>query len=113
MPPRSSNRGIGSQKTNHRTIPACWLPCSAQRGPRAGLLPGYEHREPQLQMLLGVAQIQARGGTLTVEAGTGTGKSLAYLGPSIARAVRHHERVLVSTNTHTLQEQLMGKDLPG
>src|SRR5216683_3871288 len=82
-------------------------------GPLAGLLPGYEHREAQLQMLLAVAQIQARGGTLVVEAGTGTGKSLAYLVPSIARAVRHDERVVVSTNTHTLQEQLMSKDLPG
>jgi predicted DnaQ family exonuclease/DinG family helicase len=81
-------------------------------GPLADLLPGYEHRESQLQMLLAVAQIQARGGTLVVEAGTGTGKSLAYLVPSIARAVRHCERVVVSTNTHTLQEQLMGKDLP-
>ena len=82
-------------------------------GPVAGVLPGYEHREAQLQMLLAVAQIQARGGTLVVEAGTGTGKSLAYLVPSIARAVRHGERVVVSTNTHTLQEQLMTKDLPG
>src|SRR5437660_4304079 len=82
-------------------------------GPLAGLLPGYEHREPQMQMLLAVAQIQGRGGSLLVEAGTGTGKSLAYLVPSIARAVRHGERVVVSTDTHTLQEQLMGKDLPG
>lgn len=82
-------------------------------GPLAGALPGYEHREAQLQMLLAVAQIQSRGGTLVVEAGTGTGKSLAYLVPSLARAVRHKERVVVSTNTHTLQEQLMGKDLPG
>jgi predicted DnaQ family exonuclease/DinG family helicase len=82
-------------------------------GPLAGVLPGYEHREPQLQMLLAVAQIQGRGGALVVEAGTGTGKSLAYLVPSIARAVRHDERVVVSTNTHTLQEQLMSKDLPG
>ncbi len=82
-------------------------------GPLAGLLPGYEHREPQVQMLLAVAQIQARGGKLLVEAGTGTGKSLAYLVPSIVRAVRHGERVVVSTDTHTLQEQLMGKDLPG
>ena len=82
-------------------------------GPLAGSLPDYEHREPQLQMLLAVAQIQSRGGTLLVEAGTGTGKSLAYLLPSIARAVRHRERVVVSTNTHTLQEQLMTKDLPG
>ena len=82
-------------------------------GPLAGVLPGYEHREPQMQMLLAVAQIQARGGTLIVEAGTGTGKSLAYLLPSIARAVREQEKVVVSTNTHTLQEQLMQKDLPG
>src|SRR4029077_7836727 len=82
-------------------------------GPLAGVLPGYEHREPQLQMLLAVAQIQARGGALVVEAGPGTGKSLAYLVPSIARAVRHGERVVVSTNTHTLQEQLMVKYLPG
>ncbi|HKW59505.1 MAG TPA: exonuclease domain-containing protein, partial [Candidatus Dormibacteraeota bacterium] len=82
-------------------------------GPLAALLPGYEHRESQMQMLLAVAQIQARGGALVVEAGTGTGKSLAYLVPSIARAVGHRQRVVVSTNTHTLQEQLMGKDLPG
>ena len=82
-------------------------------GPLANVLPGYEHRESQMQMLLAVAQIQSRGGTLVVEAGTGTGKSLAYLVPSIARSVRHRERVVVSTNTHTLQEQLMSKDLPG
>lgn len=81
-------------------------------GPLAGALPGYEHREAQMQMLLAVAQIQRRGGSLIVEAGTGTGKSLAYLVPSIARVVRHHERAVVSTNTHTLQEQLMSKDLP-
>src|SRR4029077_13944528 len=50
--------------------------------------------------------------TLVLGAGTGTGKSLASLVPSIARAVGHRERAVVSTNTHTLQEQLMGKDLP-
>ena len=93
--------------------PAAVAALLGPEGPLAGRLPGYEHREPQLQMLLAVAQIQARGGTLVVEAGTGTGKSLAYLVPSIARAVRHGERVVVSTNTHTLQEQLMVKDLPG
>ena len=85
----------------------------APEGALAATLPGYEHREPQLQMVLAVAQIQARGGPLLVEAGTGTGKSIAYLVPSLARAVRHKERVVVSTHTHTLQEQLMNKDLPG
>jgi predicted DnaQ family exonuclease/DinG family helicase len=92
--------------------PAAVAALLGPEGPLSELLPGYEHRESQLQMLLAVAQIQARGGTLVVEAGTGTGKSLAYLVPSIARSVRHQERVVVSTNTHTLQEQLMGKDLP-
>jgi Rad3-related DNA helicase len=64
-------------------------------------------------MLLAVAQIQGRGGSLVVEAGTGTGKSLAYLVPAIARALRRGERVVVSTYTVTLQEQLMNIDLPG
>jgi Rad3-related DNA helicase len=93
--------------------PAALAGLLGPEGPLAATLPSYEHRESQMQMLLAVAQIQARGGTLVVEAGTGTGKSLAYLVPSIARAVGHKQRVIVSTNTHTLQEQLMGKDLPG
>src|SRR5438874_4093800 len=53
--------------------------------------PDYELREPQRQMLLAVAQIFRRGGLLAVEAGTGTGKSLAYLVPALARAVRRKE----------------------
>lgn len=102
----------GRSRESPPNDPALVAALLGPEGPLAGALPGYEHREPQLQMLLAVAQIQARGGTLVVEAGTGTGKSLAYLVPSIARAVRHGERVVVSTNTHTLQEQLMTKDLP-
>ena len=81
-------------------------------GPLATSLPGYEHREAQLQMLLAVAQIMRRGGRLVVEAGTGTGKSLAYLVPALARAVGRGERAVVATHTHTLQEQLMLKDIP-
>jgi DNA polymerase-3 subunit epsilon len=84
----------------------------APDGALATALPNYEHREPQLQMLLAVAQIMRRGGRLVVEAGTGTGKSLAYLVPALARAVRRGERVVVSTHTHTLQEQLVLKDIP-
>jgi predicted DnaQ family exonuclease/DinG family helicase len=81
-------------------------------GPLAVAFPEYEHREAQQQMLLAVAQTMRRGGRLVVEAGTGTGKSLAYLLPAAARAVRRGERVVISTYTHTLQEQLMSKDIP-
>jgi ATP-dependent DNA helicase DinG len=82
-------------------------------GPLARALPGYEPREEQQQMLLAVAQAMQRGRTLVVEAGTGTGKSLAYLIPALARAVRRGQRAVVATHTLTLQEQLMGKDIPG
>lgn len=81
-------------------------------GPIAGALPDYELREPQIQMLTAVAQVLQRGGVLAVEAGTGTGKSLAYLIPLLARALAKGERAVVSTHTHTLQEQLLLKDLP-
>ncbi|MCA9300380.1 MAG: hypothetical protein KDA28_15020, partial [Phycisphaerales bacterium] len=49
---------------------------------------------------------------LLVEAGTGVGKSFAYLVPAIRRAVEHHETVIVATNTIALQEQIVGKDVP-
>lgn len=81
-------------------------------GPLATVFEGYEHRDEQLQMLRAVAQIMERGGRLVVEAGTGTGKSLAYLIPALARAVALGEKAIVSTATHTLQEQLLAKDLP-
>ncbi|MBO0746519.1 MAG: hypothetical protein J2P43_15985, partial [Candidatus Dormibacteraeota bacterium] len=81
-------------------------------GPLARALPGFEYREGQVQMLLAVAQAMWRGRRLVVEAGTGTGKSLAYLIPAAARAVGRRERVVVATHTHTLQEQLLLKDVP-
>ncbi|MGH7912512.1 MAG: exonuclease domain-containing protein, partial [Candidatus Dormibacteraceae bacterium] len=81
-------------------------------GPLARAIPGFEHREGQVQMLLAVAQAMQRGRRLVVEAGTGTGKSLAYLIPAAARAVARKERVVVATHTHTLQEQLLLKDVP-
>jgi Rad3-related DNA helicase/DNA polymerase III epsilon subunit-like protein len=81
-------------------------------GPMAGLLEDYELRESQLQMSLAVAQLYARGGRLLVEAGPGTGKSLAYLVPAVHHAVASGERVVIATNTITLQEQLFAKDIP-
>src|SRR2546423_4054977 len=81
-------------------------------GPMAGSLDGYELRESQLQIQLAIAQLYGRGGRLLVEAGPGTGKSLAYLVPAVHHAVATGERVVIATNTITLQEQLFSKDIP-
>ena len=82
----------------------------APRGPLASL-PGYEDRAGQRDMLRFVASHFNEGGVGLVEAGTGTGKSLAYLVPAALWAIRNGERAVVSTNTINLQEQLVGKDL--
>jgi len=73
---------------------------------------GYEYRPQQVAMLRGVARAFNRGEHLLVEAPTGVGKSLAYLIPAVHWAVQNGERVVVSTNTINLQEQLYRKDLP-
>jgi len=74
--------------------------------------PGYEHRPQQVAMLRGLARALNRSEHLLVEAPTGVGKSLAYLIPAVHWAVQNGERVVVSTNTINLQEQLYHKDLP-
>ncbi|MGC3999786.1 MAG: ATP-dependent DNA helicase [Anaeromyxobacter sp.] len=77
-------------------------------GRLAQALPGYEHREDQLAMARAVAEAIANRGYLVAEAGTGTGKTLAYLVPAILSG----RRVIVSTATKTLQEQIWEKDIP-
>lgn len=72
----------------------------------------YEHRPQQLQMAEAVERALAEGRHLLVEAGTGVGKSFAYLLPVIDWAVKHKKRVVVSTHTISLQEQLIDKDIP-
>jgi ATP-dependent DNA helicase DinG len=81
-------------------------------GPLSVTLKGYEPREQQQQMLLNVTEAYNVGSIALVEAGTGTGKSLAYLIPAIAWALKNKEKTLISTNTINLQEQLMLKDIP-
>lgn len=80
--------------------------------PLAELLPGYEHRREQINMAAAVESTLAEQKILLVEAGTGTGKSLAYMLPALLWAVRHNQRALVATNTINLQEQLWRKDIP-
>ncbi|HLF29088.1 MAG TPA: helicase C-terminal domain-containing protein [Anaerolineae bacterium] len=72
----------------------------------------FEHRPQQVQMLRAICTAFNNGQHLMVEAGTGTGKSLAYLLPAIHWAVQNGERVVISTNTINLQEQLALKDAP-
>ena len=83
---------------------------------RDGLLgqyfPNYEDRPEQREMLISVGRAFNEEKHLVVEAGTGTGKSLAYLIPSIYWAVRNSEPVVIATHTINLQEQLWIKDIP-
>ncbi len=81
-------------------------------GPLAQALPAYEHRPQQIHMLREVARALNEGTHLLVEAGTGTGKSLAYLLPAAFFAHLNEERVVISTHTINLQDQLFRKDLP-
>ncbi len=71
----------------------------------------FEHRTEQLEMARDVAETLQNGGTLIVEAGTGTGKSLAYLVPAALWALKTGSTVIVSTHTINLQQQLEHKDV--
>ena len=73
---------------------------------------GYEPRPGQVRMARAVTRSLNDGLRLVIEAGTGTGKSLAYLVPASMFAVANGRRVVISTNTITLQEQLFNKDIP-
>lgn len=81
-------------------------------GPFAKTFDGYEYRPQQIEMLRAVAGAFNDGATRLVEAGTGTGKSLAYLIPAIYWAAQNNQRVVISTNTINLQDQLYLKDIP-
>lgn len=81
-------------------------------GPLSRVLERYETRPTQVTMAKGVAHALNREQQLLVEAGTGTGKSLAYLLPAAMFAISRGERVVISTATIALQDQLYQKDLP-
>jgi len=80
----------------------------APNGPMAQVVPEYRPRAGQLQMADAVAQVLEDGGMLVVEAGTGIGKTYAYLVPALLSG----QRVLVSTATKALQDQLFTRDIP-
>jgi len=82
-------------------------------GPVAKAVGRYEERPQQAEMACAVARALEGGGHLVVEAGTGVGKSLAYLAPAAMWALARGKRVAVATYSKALQEQLVKKDIPG
>lgn len=83
-----------------------------QQGPISKKLESYEFRPQQIQMIEFVSQAINEDKIAIIEAGTGTGKTLAYLLPAITYAFNNKQRCVISTNTINLQEQLINKDLP-
>src|SRR5262245_22731008 len=111
--PRSRwyNRGGGSRHSQGRPMSVASV--LGPDGLIAQRLGSYEPRPQQLQMADAVADAIAARRHLMVEAGTGVGKSFAYLVPAIEAATAQKDcRVVVSTHTISLQEQLIRKDIP-
>ncbi len=81
-------------------------------GPFANYFETYEYRQQQVEMLRAISNALSFGQHLMVEAGTGTGKSYAYLVPAAIFAMQNNTRVVISTNTINLQDQLIKKDIP-
>ncbi len=81
-------------------------------GPFSSYFEAYEQRPEQVEMLRAVTDALSTGRHLMVEAGTGVGKSFAYLVPAALFAIQNNTRVVVSTNTINLQDQLIKKDIP-
>ncbi len=88
---------------------ADWL---SRDSPLAKKLEGYEYRSQQIDMAHAVENALSNNRHLIVEAGTGLGKTLAYLIPAIVYSANSNSRILVSTYTINLQEQIINKDLP-
>jgi ATP-dependent DNA helicase DinG len=103
-PPGPTKVGPYTVATTTTTVAEVFAP----DGLLARALPGFEPRAGQAEMADAVARAFAGGGVLLAEAGTGTGKTLAYLVP----AILSRQRVLISTGTKNLQEQIFFKDIP-
>ncbi len=111
VPPDETPRAARSERDADRRLSA--RDVLGPEGPIAQALSNYEARRGQLEMAEAVEQTLDRGGVLSVEAGPGTGKTFAYLVPSLARVGREDgARAVVCTRTKQLQDQIFHKDLP-
>jgi len=81
-------------------------------GPFSRFFKNYEHRPEQVEMLRAVTESLSTSQHLLVEAGTGVGKSFAYLVPAALFSIKNNTRIIISTNTINLQDQLIKKDIP-
>src|SRR3989338_2560294 len=81
-------------------------------GPIAKAMPGYEVRHEQIEMAGAIESAISHSEQMIVEAGTGIGKSFAYLVPLAEYALQNESLAIVSTNTISLQEQIINKDIP-
>ncbi|MEA2528837.1 MAG: ATP-dependent helicase DinG [Thermomicrobiales bacterium] len=106
--PEALRRTGSKREIDEATVSAALQP----GGALSQVVGGYEHRRPQEQMALAVARAFNDDQQVLVEAGTGTGKSVAYLLPAAMHARERGETVVVSTNTLALQDQLFRKDIP-
>lgn len=100
-------QAAGAERDFVREVEAIFSPSGLLSRARS-----FEYRPQQQAMAVAVAAALAQGGHLVVEAGTGVGKSLAYLIPSILFSVKKNKKAVISTHTINLQEQLIEKDLP-
>jgi DNA polymerase-3 subunit epsilon/ATP-dependent DNA helicase DinG len=108
LSPASVEEDPGAERPSSQlTVESVFAP----EGPLAEKLGGYEDRPEQRELAAAIERTFTDGGALVAEAGTGVGKSLAYLVPAIA-AAQSGERVIVSTHTLPLQDQLVRKDAP-
>ena len=103
LQPKSSIKGLDMEEVSSILEPG---------GPFHKSFPDYENRSEQVEMLRATTRAITEGRHYLIEAGTGIGKSLAYLIPSAMWAVKNQQRVVISTNTINLQDQLISKDIP-
>lgn len=104
----STTVGNTSQQLNSEKI----LQLTDASGLLSRMIKGFEPRPQQRSMMSNVIDAYNNNRITLIEAGTGTGKSLAYLIPALAWAAQFKERTVISTNTINLQEQLINKDIP-
>ena len=109
--PAESN-GHDEANAARESVPAETAPDLAEGGSLSRVIEGFEHRQGQIEMAKAIETAFANEANLIVEAGTGVGKSLAYLFPASEHAEKSGSPIVVSTHTRALQEQILHQDVP-